>query len=308
MGSEYLVSIVICTRNRAFILGECLESLTEQSISSENFELLVIDNASEDRTRELVKAFAEKFIYYRYLLEPKIGLSHARNRGWKAARGKWIIYLDDDARAAADFVQRALWTIEHYNFDLFGGQYYAWFKYGRPAWLPEAYGTKEKLRDHPGEINEGFASGGIMAVKKSVLAELGGFASFLGMNKSLGYGEEDEFQIRLRRKGYKIGFDPEWKIDHCVLPDKLQLSWHFKAAFAQGRDQAIIFQERYSISVILYGMIRSSFGLLWKLPRALLCWVTKDDYSKEKALFILGIPLMFQIGRINGWISKNFNR
>lgn len=305
MSNKICLSIIICTRNRAFILPDCLDSLCKQSIPINQFELILIDNGSTDQTPKIAQDYANKFRYFQYIYEPKIGLSHARNFGYHQATGPWVIYLDDDAKASANFIERALWVIEHHGFDFFGGMYYAWFKYGRPRWLSETYGTKEKLLEEVGYLEKGFASGGIMAVKKEVISKLGGFVPSLGMKMGLGYGEEDEFQMRLRANNYRLGFDPEWYIDHCILPNKLKLTWHFKAAYAQGRDQAIIF-KRYSGLVILYGFTRSLLGVFWKLPIVLIRWTFVQRYYWENMLLSLFLPMGFQIGRVKGWLIRHF--
>ena len=304
MKGKLLISIIICTRNRSFILPNCLDSLLKQSIPTKEFEVLLVDNISTDHTPTIAENYAGKFEHFSYVKAHEIGLSHARNTGYKHAKGNWVIYLDDDAKASANFIERALWVIENHDFDFFGGMYYAWFKYGRPRWLPEKYGTKEKLLKEVGSLEGGFASGGIMAVKKEVISKLGGFVPSLGMKMGLGYGEEDEFQMRLRANNYRLGFDPDWYIDHCILPNKLKLTWHFKAAYAQGRDQAIIFKQ-YSGLVILYGFTRSLLGVFWKLPIVLIRWTFVQKYYWENMLLSLFLPMGFQVGRVRGWLIRH---
>ena len=91
-GPPPLVSIVMPTWNRAFTIGEAIQSVLEQSYP--HWELLVCDDASEDRTAEVVRGFADRRIrYMRFLKSNGAG---ARNRGLARARGEVIAYLDSD--------------------------------------------------------------------------------------------------------------------------------------------------------------------------------------------------------------------
>jgi glycosyltransferase involved in cell wall biosynthesis len=91
------ISAVICTHNREQYLGAAIDSLLEQDFP--HFEVIVVDNASTDRTSEIVSArLAHPRLQYIY--EPVPGLSVARNTGARAAKSDIITYLDDDAEAS----------------------------------------------------------------------------------------------------------------------------------------------------------------------------------------------------------------
>ena len=71
-----------------------------------------------------------------------------------------------------------------------------------------------------------------MTIKKAVLTELGGFDPNFGMTgNKIGYGEETEFQIRMRKAGYTIGLNKAIQIDHLVAKYKLSVWWHLRAAW-----------------------------------------------------------------------------
>src|SRR3954462_16013674 len=91
---EPLISVVLCTRNRADLLKIALDSLVAQAYPRDDFEVLVIDNASTDHTPQIVAQYDSLGIM-RYIQEPNIGLCVARNTGWQSARGRLIAYFDD---------------------------------------------------------------------------------------------------------------------------------------------------------------------------------------------------------------------
>ena len=87
-----LVTVAVCTRNRAGDLDHCLEAISQLDYT--NLDLLVIDNApGNDDTQKLVK---NKYPHVRYIKEPRPGLNWARNRAIAEARGEIIAYTDDD--------------------------------------------------------------------------------------------------------------------------------------------------------------------------------------------------------------------
>lgn len=87
------VSIILPTFDRAHLLGRALDSVLAQSWS--DFELLVVDDASRDHTREVVAGRGDRRI--RYLrLEHNVGPAAARNRGIAAARGRYFAFQDSD--------------------------------------------------------------------------------------------------------------------------------------------------------------------------------------------------------------------
>ena len=94
-----LASVIICTRDRANNLAELLHRLPKQVVSaSTRWEIIVVDNASTDHTQQVLSdAIGTSTIPLRALSEPELGLSAARNRGWRAAAGDLVAFLDDDS-------------------------------------------------------------------------------------------------------------------------------------------------------------------------------------------------------------------
>ncbi|MEQ8688381.1 MAG: glycosyltransferase family 2 protein [Imperialibacter sp.] len=241
-----ILTVVICTRNRSDILSYCLESITDQSVPTECYNIIVVDNASTDDTVKVIRQFQAKSTNIEYGFVEKVGLSNARNFGFEISKTGWITYLDDDAMAHKNFVEAILRVIENYPFACFGGVYLPWFKYGKKYWLPYEVGTNKSTQNTVGALPDGkYASGGNFSIRKQVLEEVGGFNLNLGMSGAkISYGEEVELQIRLRERGYQVGFDPNILIDHLVPKRKLQFSWWVKSYFAQGRDAVSIFGQK----------------------------------------------------------------
>ena len=102
-----MISIIICTYNRARYVYNVLKSLAENDFPRDGYEILLVNNNSTDTTAEECERFRKDYpgVCFRYLLETQQGLSYARNCGIRNAAGDLIIYVDDDAKACRDFLR-----------------------------------------------------------------------------------------------------------------------------------------------------------------------------------------------------------
>ncbi|MEO2022181.1 MAG: glycosyltransferase, partial [Pirellulaceae bacterium] len=90
------ITVAICTWNRADLLNQTLTRLQQLVIPEDlQWEIVVVNNACTDQTPEIV-ARHQEHLPLRMVMEPEPGLSCARNRAVQAARGRWIIWTDDD--------------------------------------------------------------------------------------------------------------------------------------------------------------------------------------------------------------------
>ncbi len=86
------VSVILTTYNRADLVGRALKSVLAQTLA--DLEVIVVDDGSSDRTREVITQFADPRVHY--IFQENRGLAGARNTGVRAARGAYIAFLDDD--------------------------------------------------------------------------------------------------------------------------------------------------------------------------------------------------------------------
>jgi hypothetical protein len=102
--SEVPVTVVVCTRDRSTELVACLRHL--QALTYPLLEIVVVDNApTDDSTEQVVSAVARQDARFRYVREPRPGLSAARNRGLREAGGTCVAYTDDDVAVDPEWVQ-----------------------------------------------------------------------------------------------------------------------------------------------------------------------------------------------------------
>lgn len=107
-------TVVVPTARRAnapapSLLSACLTALSRQTLPSDQFEIVVVDDANDPDTAALVAQFARQSpIETRYLAQPsRTGLAAARNRGWRAARGRYLAFTDDDCQPQPTWLRTA---------------------------------------------------------------------------------------------------------------------------------------------------------------------------------------------------------
>jgi GT2 family glycosyltransferase len=109
------VSVVVCSYNGAATLDECLRSLV--ALEYPDYEVILVDDGSTDRTPEV----AARFPRVRYLRQPNMGLSGARNVGAEAAAGEIIVYTDSDCVADETWLLYLVQAMQDQEVDAIGG-------------------------------------------------------------------------------------------------------------------------------------------------------------------------------------------
>lgn len=229
------ISVIICTFNRCVLLESALESMVRQDCEKDLFEVIVVDNASSDGT----KAIFDKYSLYPnffYIQEKKPGLSYARNTGYKRAKGKYVAYMDDDAKADKRWINNIFAFISrHPDIVAFGGPYKGYSLAEIPKWVKEGYGTWSLGdKERPIEQNE-WINGTNMIFKRSLLEDFGGFNTKVGMSGTIiSYGEETSLLLKIKAKNYPIFYVPDINVEHFIPEYKLSLKWMLKAHYING--------------------------------------------------------------------------
>jgi len=234
-----LISVVICTRNRAPLLARALESVCNQTLSPEVFEIVVVDNGSTDDTPTIAARFAARHPNVRGTAEPLAGLSHARNRGWREAAGEYVGFLDDDGEAPPEWLSVAREIIGRLRPAAFGGPYFASYDSPKPRWWKDTYRAFRPGEEARPLGERDHLSGGNLFLRRDLLAEAGGFDPGLGMaGNRISMGEEIRLlqEIRLRRPDALLYYDPRLYIHHLVHRSKMKWGWLLRYWFAGGRD------------------------------------------------------------------------
>ncbi|WP_088243308.1 glycosyltransferase [Calothrix rhizosoleniae] len=239
--SDLQISAIICTHNRDFYLGAAIDSLLGQDFAL-GFEVVVVDNGSSDGTYQVVKERLGN-PRLKYVEEPNIGLSIARNTGAKVAGSNILAYLDDDAVASPHWLQVLHSAYEdNQKLAIAGGKVNLLFPQGieAPKWLSPGlaanlgtYDLGESLVyiDRPGLTPRGLN----YSIRRSFLEQIGGFDPHLGrIGQKLLSNEELQMTELALKKGWQVAYVPDALVYHNVAPERLQRSWFLNRGWWQG--------------------------------------------------------------------------
>ena len=183
-----LVSVVVIGRNEGERLSACLASVQRMRRKGFACELIYVDSASTDGSPERAAALGAEVIRRHPL---RLSAALARNAGWQAAAGEWVLFLDGDTELDPDFVASALPTFADPTVAVVWGH--------RREKCPEQ-SVYVRVLDFDWLYPPGDSAfcGGDALMRRSALAEVGGFDS------ALIAGEEPELCRRLRSRGGRI--------------------------------------------------------------------------------------------------------
>ncbi len=262
-----IVSVVICTYNRAERLLLALEALEKQTLSSQTFEILVIDNCSTDNTAKICESFRPKLENFHYLYEPIQGLSKARNSGWKAARGQYIAFLDDDAIPCPEWVESILTVFETVQPQPIGvgGPICPLWEIPRPDWLASNMEMLFTILDG-GNLPRWFGEheyplGANVVYRRDALESVGGFCEQLGRKgQNLLSGEEMLLNETLTVQGERFYYSPQASVLHWIPKERINPEWLIQRSYWQGCSVAV--QDQILGRSVHYQRLSSTWNLL----------------------------------------------
>ncbi|NJR38300.1 MAG: glycosyltransferase family 2 protein [Leptolyngbyaceae cyanobacterium CSU_1_4] len=271
------ISAIICTHNRDQYLGAAIDSLLSQDFTEE-YEVIVVDNASSDRTREVIEARLSH-PRLRYVHESVLGLSVARNTGAKQALSPILAYLDDDAVASSQWLQvlqSAFQTNE--KLAIAGGKVTLLWAEGMtaPRWLSAglagnlgAYdlGDAVVYIDRPGLTPRGLN----YSIRQSFLKQIGGFDVNLGrVGKNLLSNEELVMTEQALNLGWQVAYLPTAVVAHNVAPERVQRQWFLHRGWWQGMSEC--YREQLAGRAGVRQLPHGSEKLLRGIYRSLIHW------------------------------------
>ena len=282
-----MITLIICTYNREKYIRPLLESIAKNDYPTADYEIVLVDNNCTDHTREVCEAFAEAHpeIIFRYVVEPEQGLSAARNKGIKEAKGDIIIYVDDDALVDSDYIRQ---YAEHFaaNPDTMaaGGPIEPLYETEEPSWMSPYtkalltawmnYG--DKVREYP---KGRYPGGGNAAYRKEVFDRVGAFNTELGRkgNLLLASEEKDIFD-KMKVLGMKVLYLPNPVLHHCIPQTKLEEDYFNRLTLQIGRSERM---RTHAISKGKYLSRLAAEVVKWGGTLALLCIYTLQGHPMK---------------------------
>lgn len=238
---KHKISVVICTYNRNVLLELSLRAIARQTIPQSDYEVIIVDNNPD--YSELIP-FVEQYreweffrhpLNLRLVQSPFRGLSYARNAGFSEANGEWVLFLDDDALAESDLLEKYLEAVvKHPEAGLIGGH----ILLQRPDHLDMPWQTGwERYWSHFETDYKGYTQvdnwsqfpwGANWCARRQVLFQIGGFRGAYGRRgEDYSGGEEIIAASMIQKLGYAIAILPQARVIHQVDPTRFTLQ-HLK--------------------------------------------------------------------------------
>jgi glycosyltransferase involved in cell wall biosynthesis len=253
------ISVIICSYNRARYIREALESLYRQDADKSTYEVIVVDNNSTDDTDEVCHTFLNNYqdLKAQYLKEVQQGSSFARNRGADAAKGRILVFMDDDAVAESDFISGYIKLFKEIPDAVgAGGRIIPRYIPDEPTWMSYYVSSlvgnfdyspvqcRFKQGKYPLESN--------MAVRADAFNRISGFNTDLpGVKGTLRIGGEGkDFFYRLTADGSNIIYDPAIRVMHVVETAKLTREYMYRVASGIGRGERVRIREEGKIGYL----------------------------------------------------------
>ncbi|MEE2745319.1 MAG: glycosyltransferase [Pseudomonadota bacterium] len=222
-------SLAIVTFNRAKELSLCLQSLAEQSIGDEHFEIIVVDNGSIDNTRSVVQNCSSAFKNIIYLFDSRPGQLVGWHRALFASKGQILCFIDDDVRPSCRWLEALADAYSHPQVGMVTGPIKPKYDKAPPEWLDQmSLGSPGRqtlpylsLIDFGGQtldIPGNFVWGDNFSIRRELLMEVGGFHP-CAMPASLRhfYGDGEIVVGReVSKSSYRILYQPEALVEHHI--------------------------------------------------------------------------------------------
>ena len=241
-----MLSVLICTYNREKYIGPLLESIAANDLPKEQYEIVLVDNNCTDNTKGVCASFAKAHqdIRFLYCVEPEQGLSAARNKAIKEAKGDILVYIDDDALVDSWYLRTVYdYLTTHPDISAVGGPIIPLYETFEPKWMTRF--TKELLcgylyfgnneRPFPGKRYPG---GGNAAYRADVFQQVGLFNTALGRkgNSLMGAEEKDIFD-KMTAQGMHFTYLPKMILHHIIPQKKLEADYFNRLTYQIGQSE-----------------------------------------------------------------------
>ncbi len=218
--------------------SEAAESILSQTYN--DIELVVIVDGTQSVYNRVVADYGDRDDVIIQCNEENVGLLESRNRGAEIATGDVVSFIDDDAVADDQWIERLVRAYDEEDAIAAGGKMTPKWIAGKPSFLPEEFYwlvgvTHRGFAEGPGEVRNTFGSN--ISFRAEVFDELDGFDVEIGGrkgDKNL-QGGETELCVRMKsRYGQGVWYNPEAEVAHKIFDYRTRFWWLLDRAFWQG--------------------------------------------------------------------------
>lgn len=291
-----MISVVICSCSMRKTIIDAIQSvLTSSKKTSTKVEIIVVDNSRFNTLEAVVAPF---FPIVRYVKESRQGISYARNKGIKEAKGDIIAFVDDDAFVDENWIKTIEETLSNTSYIACGGKVKPIFDRELPSWIKK-YDLVGKCNgifvSHDlGDLKKEYDRSGALAFTTNFAFKKECFIKYGGFNTFLTISEDTDIAERLLSEGEKIFYCPDMVVFHRTSMSRFKKSYFIKWYYVAGLSRAKITSKSKHENNI----IRAFKDLTRIIFRP----------SEYKNIFVKFLRIVCLVGIIFGSISFYFQR
>lgn len=291
---EPKVSIVIPVYNRESEIGDCLTACLALHYPAEKLEIIVVDDGSTDKTREVVRKYPVKLL----ALERNQGQSAARNRGVAAATGEIIAFLDSDCLAEPQWLQELLPYFQDPQVALVGGYVASYYQSTAFDRYEDAC-SPLNMGEHPAfgltPTDDFYVPTCNLLVRRESYQAVG------GLREDLRVGEDVDFCWRLKEQGCQLLYLPRGRVFH---KHRNRLGAACRRRFDYGTSEAHLFRDHSQVrkkfpwrpwSLAVCGSLAVGLATItpqWLLPAAAI-WLLAAWRQQHQLAARVGLALPY---------------
>tara|TARA_R110001592_G_scaffold16881_3_gene71417 strand:- start:28438 stop:29370 length:933 start_codon:yes stop_codon:yes gene_type:complete len=217
-----LISVIICTYNRADKIVKCLDSIHESlknapSVDAQNAEIVIVNNNSTDNTVDIIEQWTTKSDFPIHLVtETKQGIAWARNRSFETAKGDILISIDDDCCMDKNHIKN---TLAHYEKDTQPVLRFGQLELGDQEDWPMTVQTRPVVKRWQKGVADydylgmGDVCSANMVIPRAIIDAIGRYDNRFG-TKQIPGGEDADFGFRVYNAGFLMEYVPDIIAQH----------------------------------------------------------------------------------------------
>jgi glycosyltransferase involved in cell wall biosynthesis len=259
------ISIIIPALNEEKMIGRCLESLTRLTFARDQFEVLIVDNGSRDRTLAIAESFKDR-LNLQVLQQAGVRISALRNLGARGASGNILAFLDADCLAPENWLDRIFTLAPENGAGVLGAHYL----------LPEDSSwvgrTWHRYQEAPKSGEVSHVPAGDLIMRREDFLKLGGF------DESIQTNEDYELCDRARKAGMHVRAFPQIGVVHLGTAQSLHVffrkqAWHgthvikvFLRDPLKSHNRKAVFFAAYTLLSLLTVTVGVVWTMVWHGP------------------------------------------
>ncbi len=234
-----MLTVVMPTHNGAQTLPEVLDTFCKLDSPHGGWKLVVVDNGSTDRTKEIIDSFGSR-LPITYVFEPALGKSAALNTGLLSIAGDLVVFTDSDVLPRPDWLaQMRAGADSQPSFSLFGGCIVPRWESSPEDWILKIDRTVLAITDpawEEGPIPAPRLFGPNMAIRTAVVEAGYRYDASLGpVGSRYRMGEDTDFVQRLGHAGFRAWYCKRAVVAHMIRRDQMKKDWILRRAIPSGQ-------------------------------------------------------------------------